>query len=142
MPHLLASGIFGMVFEHLQDCFHPKDSINGSPQLFQLCSYITKSHVPPQIAHVFCTTHLLTMTKPSGRIRPIVMGETLYPLISRALCFQLCDGFVTNFSPHQFGIITKGDYEAIIHGIRCILNHYLDQVVIQQDVVNTFNSMS
>ncbi len=23
MPHLLASGLFGMVFEHLQDCFHP-----------------------------------------------------------------------------------------------------------------------
>jgi hypothetical protein len=29
MPHLLASGLFGMVFEHLQDCFHPKKSMIG-----------------------------------------------------------------------------------------------------------------
>jgi hypothetical protein len=29
MPHLSISGPFGMVFEHLQDCFHPKDSTNG-----------------------------------------------------------------------------------------------------------------
>jgi len=28
-PHLLISGSSGMVFEYLQDCFHPKDSTNG-----------------------------------------------------------------------------------------------------------------
>jgi hypothetical protein len=28
MPHLLASGPSRMVFEHLQDCFHPENSTN------------------------------------------------------------------------------------------------------------------
>jgi hypothetical protein len=36
MSHLLASGFSRMVFEYLCDCFHPKDSTNGFPQLFQL----------------------------------------------------------------------------------------------------------
>jgi hypothetical protein len=31
MPCMLASGLFKMVFEHLQDCFHPKDLANGFP---------------------------------------------------------------------------------------------------------------
>jgi hypothetical protein len=29
MPHLSTSGPYGMVFEHLQNYFHPKDSTNG-----------------------------------------------------------------------------------------------------------------
>ncbi len=40
MSHLLASGLFGMVFEHLWDCFQPENSTSGFPQLFQLCSHI------------------------------------------------------------------------------------------------------
>jgi len=43
----------------------------------------------------------------------------------------------THFSPHQFGIATKGGYEVVIHNIKCTL----DQVVLQLDVTNVFNSM-
>jgi len=31
MSHLLASGPYGMVVEHFQDCFHPEDLVNGFP---------------------------------------------------------------------------------------------------------------
>jgi hypothetical protein len=31
MPHLSTSGPFGMVFEHLRDCFHPKDLTSAFP---------------------------------------------------------------------------------------------------------------
>jgi hypothetical protein len=33
MSHLSAGGPFGMVFEHLQDAFDPKDSTNNFIQL-------------------------------------------------------------------------------------------------------------
>jgi hypothetical protein len=33
MSHLSAWGHFGMVFEHFQDAFDPKDSTNGFIQL-------------------------------------------------------------------------------------------------------------
>ncbi len=99
MPHLLTSGLFGMVFEHLQNHFHLENSMNGFPQFFQLCFHITQGHIPPQIAHVLGTTHLLTMTKLSGGVHPIVMGEALYRLISHNLCFQFYETFATCFSP-------------------------------------------
>ncbi len=66
MPHLLASGPFEMVFEHLRDCFHLKNSTSGFPQLFQLCFYIAKGHIPPQIAFALGITHFLVMTKPDA----------------------------------------------------------------------------
>jgi len=40
MSHLLASGPFGMVFEHIWDYFQPKNSTSGFLQLFQLCFHI------------------------------------------------------------------------------------------------------
>jgi hypothetical protein len=87
MPHLLANSFFGMVFEHLWDCFYPKDSMNGFPYLFQLYFHIVKGHIPLQIAHVLGITCLLAMTKPSGAIHPIVVGEALYRFTSHTLCF-------------------------------------------------------
>jgi hypothetical protein len=52
--------------------------------------------------------HFLTMTKLLGGIRPIAVGETLYRFTSQALCFQFHEAFATHFSPHQFGVTTKG----------------------------------
>jgi hypothetical protein len=100
MPQLSTSGPSKMVFEQFLDCFHIKDLMNGLPQLFQLCSHIVKGHIPPQIALVFGTTNLLAMTKFLGGVHLITIGETLYQLISHALCLQFCDAFVTNFSAH------------------------------------------
>jgi hypothetical protein len=45
MSHLLASGHFGMVFEHLQDSFDPKDSTSGFIQLHQLHSHVATRHI-------------------------------------------------------------------------------------------------
>jgi hypothetical protein len=36
---------------------------------------------------------------------------------------------VTHFSPHQFGVVTKGGCEIIIDGIKCTLNLHPNWVV-------------
>jgi hypothetical protein len=69
-------------------------------------------------------------------------GETLYQFPIYALCLQFCDAFATHFSSHEFGITTKGRREAVIYGIKCILNFQLDWMIIQLDMVNAFNSLS
>jgi hypothetical protein len=75
MSHLLASGLFRMVFKHLQNYFHLKDSTNEFLQLFQYFVHIAHGHIPPKL-HVFLD--LLAMTKPSSGVCPFAMGETLY----------------------------------------------------------------
>jgi hypothetical protein len=91
MPHLLVSGPYGTIFEQCWDYFHPKDSMSGFLQLFQLCFHITYGHIPFQIARVFGAVCLLAMTKPSGGVCPITVWETLHQLISHILCLQFCD---------------------------------------------------
>ncbi len=116
--------------------------MNGFPQLFQLCSHFTQSHIPPWIAHVLKVGCLLAMTKLLGGICPITMGKTLYWFISHTLCFQFHNPFTTHFPPHQFRVATKRNYETIIHGIMCILYLHPNLVFFQLDVANAFNSVS
>jgi hypothetical protein len=47
MPHLSASGLSRMVFEHLWDYFHLEDLVSGFPRLFQLCFHIAQGQIPP-----------------------------------------------------------------------------------------------
>jgi hypothetical protein len=77
MPHLLTSGRFGTIFEHLQICFHPKDLVSAFLQ-FQLCFHIAHGHIHPHITRVFKVACLLATTKPSGGVHPIIVEETLY----------------------------------------------------------------
>ncbi len=81
------------------------------------------------------------MIKLSGGIHPITVGDTLYQFISRILCLQFCEAFVTHFCPHQFEVASKGGCEVVIHGIKCTLNLHPDWVL-QLDVANTFNLVS
>jgi hypothetical protein len=103
--------------------------MSGFLQLFQLCSHITLDHISPQIACILGGAHLLITTKLSCGVHPIVVGETLYQLTFCTLCFQFCEAFATHFSPHQFGVATKGGCEVIIHGIRCTLDLHPDWVI-------------
>jgi hypothetical protein len=104
MLQLSTNSFFGMVFEHLWDCFHPKDFTSGFPQLFQLCYHIMQGHIPCWIAHILGVVCLLTIIKPLSGVRPIVVKETLYWFTSRILCLQFCDAFAT----HLGAFIIKG----------------------------------
>jgi hypothetical protein len=82
------------------------------------------------------------MIKPLGGVCPITVGETLYQLASYILCLQFCEAFATIFSPHQFGVASKGGCEIIIQNITCTLGLHHNWVVFQLDVANAFTSMS
>jgi len=57
------------------------------------------------------------------------------------LCFQFYETFAIHFSPHQFGISTKGGFKVVIHDIRCTLDLHFDWVILQLNVANAFNSV-
>ncbi len=142
MPHLSTNAPSRMVFEHLQDCFHPQNSTSGFLQLFQICFHIFKGLIPLQIARVLGTAHLLAITKLSSKVHPIVVGEVMYRFTNCTLYLQFCDVFVKHFSSNQFEVATKGDCEVVIHGIQCTLDLYPNWVVLQLDMANTFNLVS
>jgi hypothetical protein len=54
-------------------------------------------HIPCQIARVLKMAHLLTMTKLSNGVHPIIGAETLYQLTNYILYFQFRNAFTTHF---------------------------------------------
>jgi hypothetical protein len=49
-------------------------------------------------------------------------GGNIVSIHKLHLCFQFRKTFATFFSPHQFGVATKGSCEIVIHGIKCTLD--------------------
>lgn len=87
-----------------------------------MCSYVGTRCILGSIVKALGVARLLTLAKPSGGIRPIVVGEVFYWLVSRTFCFQFHGAFVVHLSPHQFGVVIKGGCEGIVHGIQVTLN--------------------
>ncbi|KAL2624426.1 hypothetical protein R1flu_008671 [Riccia fluitans] len=87
-----------MVFELLRDCLTLEDPTSGFDLLFDLCTHIAQGQVSPSMAYLLGASRLLTLEKPSGGIRPIVVGEVLYRHVARTLEFQFWEALVDHFS--------------------------------------------
>jgi hypothetical protein len=83
--HLLVGGPLGMVLEHLQDLFDPKDSVSGFSQLFMVCFHVATRHIPESITRAFDAARLITFAKPFGGIWPITISEVLLDLVGLAI---------------------------------------------------------
>ncbi|KAL2653584.1 hypothetical protein R1flu_021712 [Riccia fluitans] len=130
-----------MVFELLRDCFTPEDLASGFDLLFDLCTHIAQGRVFASTAYLLGASRLLALEKPSGGVRPIVVGEVLYQLVAHTLGFQFWKDLADHFSPLKFGVATHGGCETIIHGLRATLDLHPDWVVLQVDIQNAFNTV-
>ncbi len=122
LAHLLASGLSGMVLEHLWDIFDLKDSTSGFSQLFFICFYVVIGCILGSITRALGVAMPLTLTKFFCGIWPIAISKVLYQLVNMTFCLQFHDAFSTHLSPHQFGVTVRGGCEAIVHGIWATLN--------------------
>jgi hypothetical protein len=65
---------------------------------------------------------LLASEKQVGGVRPIVIGEVVYQLVTRTLVIQFKDTFAEHFCPRQFWLATSNEYEIVVHEVRAMLN--------------------
>ncbi|KAL2611673.1 hypothetical protein R1flu_023365 [Riccia fluitans] len=141
-PRLSSGGPSSMVFELLHDCFTPEDPASGFNLLFDFCTHSAQGRVSPSTAYLLGASRLLDLEKPSGGVRPIVVGEVFYRLVARTFGFQFREALADHFSPLQFDVATHGGCKTIIHGLRAILDLHPDWVVLQVDIQNMFNTIS
>ncbi len=85
---------------------------------------------------------LLAMAKDINGLRLIAIDEMFLQLINCSIVIQLRGPFQEHLSPHQFGVLTFGNYEAIPFGIRTLLDLHPDWVMMQVDIKNAFNNVS
>ncbi|KAL2653713.1 hypothetical protein R1flu_021841 [Riccia fluitans] len=139
-PRLSSGGPSGMVFELLRDCFTHEDPASGFDLLFELCTRIAQGQVSPSIAYLLGASRLLSLEKPSGGVRPIVVGEVLYQLVACTLGFQFREALADHFSPLQFGVATRGGCETMNNGLGATLDLHPDWVILQA-IVPAFHTL-
>lgn len=82
------------------------------------------------------------LEKQSGGICLITINVVTYHLVAHILAIQFRDILVDHFNPHQFGVVTYGECEIMVHDVQAMLDLHPHRVVLQVDVRNAFNSMS
>jgi hypothetical protein len=73
---------------------------------------------------------------------PITINVVTYHLVAYTLAIQFRNIFVNHFSSHQFGVVTYGECEIVVHNVQAMLDLHPHWVVLHVDVHNAFNSMS
>jgi hypothetical protein len=69
------------------------------------------------MVHILGVISLSVLPKPLGDIQPIILGEALYRLVNRVLFLQFHDMFSFHMLLHQFNVVIKGGFKALVHGI-------------------------
>ncbi len=131
-----------MVYEHISGCFILKDPSSGFSKLFRVMAIVVCGDISRLVALVVVVSRLLIMAKDIGGFPLIIMGEVFLQFISRSIALKLQGLFQEHLSPHRLGILTLGNYKAILFSIRTLFDLHLDWAVMQVDVENIFNSIS
>jgi hypothetical protein len=76
LGHLLVHGPLGMVFEHFQDLFDPKDLVNYFSQLLLMHFKVVVGHIPKGIMRTFGATRLLALANPFHGIQLITIHKS------------------------------------------------------------------
>ena len=87
-------------------------------------------------------SRLVALSKPSGDVRPIAVGECIRRLTDKTLCLQKKESFSSFLSPLQHGVAVEGGPELIVHHISLLLESNPDWVILKTDLKNAFNSVS
>jgi len=63
-------------------------------------------------------------------ICPITISEVTYCLVACTLTIQFNDILAEHFSPHQFGVMTHGECEIMVHNVQAMLKFHPNWVVL------------
>jgi hypothetical protein len=94
------------------------------------------------VAALLGSCRLIPLTKPSGGIRPIAIGEIMRRLCARILLRQQAEAARESLEPHQVGVGTRNGGIALYHSASAFLAANPGKVLLNIDLANAFNRMS
>lgn len=116
-----AAGGSGLRPNHLLELIRVPDtrySTSLLAALTALVNMLAAGRAPTSVSKWVCGAPLTALTKPTGGVRPIAVGETLRRLFSSCLMSSVKQGARTYLQPFQLGIATPRGVEGMIHAAR------------------------
>ena len=131
--------------QHLKDAISSAANEAGNSMCATLTDFaniILRGELPAFIKPVFASATLISLSKKSGGITPIAIGETIGRLIAKCGSTRMLKKFGTYFTPIQLGAGAKHSCEAAAHVAReFITDNKDDTVFVKIDFANAFNSV-
>ena len=148
-PAGTSPGPSGLRAAHLKEalsCPSPRVSTQFLSSLTLFISNLAAGQAPASVVPHLCGASLTALTKPSGGLRPIAVGEVLRRLTSKCLSFSLSAEAAQVLSPLQLGVGVRFGCEAIVHSINFVLDDSsippTRKWVLQVDFSNAFNCVA
>jgi hypothetical protein len=137
-PRGSGAGITGWRYEHLQALL-PDDGEGGLGLLLPVAEAILNSRLPADIARILSAARLTGLTKKTGGVRPIAVGDVLRRWPTRAICIEHKKEWEEHFAPWQFAIGVSSGPEKLAASVRSYLESSTDRGVVCLDAKNAFN---
>ena len=118
------------------------DDETSTAQLGQVTHLLAQARVPPTIATAIALGRLVALQKPNGRVRGIVVGDTLRRLVSRCMAQQYASTFQAACQPHQYALSTRTGTEAIVHALTTLSQTDPNHTILSVDGIGAFDNIS
>ena len=134
-----APGPSGCTSEHLRVLL---DDEECTQLLTAAASKLARAEVPEAIVPAIRLGRMVALTKPSGGVRALVMGDAFRRLVARTLAQQLHEEFQSACAPFQYALSTKAGAEALVRAIRASTESDPRTTVLSVDGVGAYDHIS
>jgi hypothetical protein len=139
-----APGPSGLRIQHLLEALTPATRTPLLEQITALSAALAQGAAPSEVAPHLAGAGLMALSKPSGGVRPIAIGEIWRRIVGKSLCAQVKELAQAFFPPLQVGVACPLGVDAAVHVCRAwCLRNAGDQAkgIVKLDFENAFNSV-
>ena len=142
LPRFSAHGLDLSRFEHIRDL--QRHDAAGFAAFFRLAQRLVAGGdgCSSALRTLLGSARLVAFAKPAGGVRPIAVGSVWRRVIARAVASQCRARWAEALRPVQFGVGVRGGTEAMVHGVRSLLQEHPEWCVAATDCRNTYNAVS
>ncbi len=134
-----ASGASGWTIEAIKRVTDSKIGLDFVTAMF---NKILQQKCPPTVLAGLNTGLILTLVKPNGGVRPIVLTEAFGRLLSKSVGIREQAGIAASLAPLQTGVGLKAGIDLVVHVTRHLVQTNRDWVAIQADLTNAYGMSS
>ena len=103
---------------------------------------LAAAKVPSDVADALRQGRMVALTKPTGGVRALVMGDVFRRLVARTLARQFGAAFRTACAPFQYALSTRAGSEAVVRAVQTAIQADPRMTVLSIDGVGAYDHMS
>ncbi len=147
-PKRTGCGLSGFQAQYLKDALSTGLRHDNRAALGAITAVVARlfaGDISPELQPFLTTAPLMALTKPSGGVRPIAVGEIWRRLVSKVAMALVRTEASVHLGPRQVGVCRTGGLEGEVHALHAAVQRHGDDpslAMVTVDFRNAFNTVS